>query len=369
MFPFRESHLFTILKAYESKPIPLDTFLRNYFRAIKAIGSKDRRYIAETVYGMMRWRGLLDHLCEKPVSWEKRYELFKKFNLCDYIDDDTIPHHIRVSFPKIFFQMIEKKYGLDQTLKLCLASNTEAPTTVRANTLKTTRDELFEKWKTIYSVSPCEQSPNGIVFHRKINFFALPEFKEGLFEVQDEGSQLIAGLVDAKPGQHILDFCAGSGGKSLAFAPFMEKKGRIYLHDIRPLALEEAKKRMKRAGVQNAGVFDLKEKRKMDWILVDAPCSGSGTLRRNPDMKWKFEPQMVERLVQEQRKIFEQALEYLHPEGKIVYATCSLFFEENEEQIDYFQNKFNLKLKHFPFKSFPTKGGMDGFFGAVLSKI
>ena len=370
---FRENHIFKILLMYEQQKGPLDLFLSQYFRAFKAVGSKDRRYIAETIYSMIRWRGLIDHLSPKPVSWETRYNVYKNFNPLSYIKDEAIPLHIRLSFPKIFFEFLSENFGESKAVEFCLACNTEAPTTLRVNSLKTSRKELIEKWNPLYQISPCAYSSQGIVFHRRTNFFAMPEFKEGLFEIQDEGSQLIANLVQARPGQQILDFCSGSGGKTLAFAPSMGMSGQIYLHDIRPRILHEAKKRLCRAGIQNAQslFYDdpkkLKLKRKMDWVLVDAPCSGSGTLRRNPDMKWKFDREMIDRLVVEQRQIFEEALEYLHPKGSIVYSTCSVFLQENEHQTAFFQEKFKLKLEGSPFKSLPIKDGMDGFFGAVMS--
>jgi 16S rRNA C967 or C1407 C5-methylase (RsmB/RsmF family) len=206
-----------------------------------------------------------------------------------------------------------------------------------------------------------------MIFHQKINFAELPEFQEGLFEIQDEASQLISMLVEATPKQQVLDYCAGSGGKTLAFAPLLKNSGQIYLHDIRPQILLKAKKRLCRAGIQNVQFCLPKHKKSMDWVLVDAPCTGSGTLRRNPDMKWKFDSSLLNRLVAEQRQIFEQALEYLKPSGKIVYATCSLFPQENQDQIQYFQEKFGLKLAKEVFQSFPEKNGMDGFFAAVLT--
>jgi len=205
------------------------------------------------------------------------------------------------------------------------------------------------------------------------NFFATEEFKQGLFEIQDEGSQLIALLVGAQPKQQVFDYCAGAGGKTLAFAPNMHSQGQIYLHDIRAHALLQARKRLKRAGIQNAQIINddspklPKLKKKMDWVLVDAPCSGSGTLRRNPDMKWKFDDAMITRLVGEQRKIFERALSFMSPEGRIVYATCSIFPEENQNQIDHFVKTYNLKIEGKPFISLPKLNGMDGFFAAVLS--
>ena len=188
--------------------------------------------------------------------------------------------------------------------------------------------------------------------------------------MQDEASQQVAALVQAKPGDHVLDYCSGSGGKALAFAPAMDGKGQIYLHDIRAHILQEAKRRLKRAGVQNAQVLTTDKlkplKKKCDWVLVDAPCTGTGTLRRNPDMKWRFTGEMLQRLIGEQRTIFEKALSYLKPEGRIVYATCSILKEENSEQIAHFLKTYGLKLEDSPLQTLPEEGGMDGFFGAVL---
>jgi 16S rRNA C967 or C1407 C5-methylase (RsmB/RsmF family) len=200
----------------------------------------------------------------------------------------------------------------------------------------------------------------------------MEEFKNGLFEVQDEASQLVSFLLDAKPGQQVLDFCSGSGGKTLGFAHKLSARGQIYLHDIRDYVLGEAKKRLKRAGIQNAQVLYFNDPKKsrlkktMDWVLVDAPCSGSGTLRRNPDMKWRFNPSSIENLEQEQRQIFTEALSYVKPGGKIIYATCSILPQENQDQVNYFLSKFPLKLLQAPLETFPVDGGMDGFFAAVF---
>jgi 16S rRNA (cytosine967-C5)-methyltransferase len=373
-FPFRENHLFNILGIFDGEKAPLDSFLREYFRSHKAIGSKDRRFISETIYGMFRWRALLDHLCVKPPSWIKRYEVYSQIHPPDYLDKKEIPAHIRVSFPKSFFELLVCSLGEERALEFCALCNDPAPITLRVNRLKTTRDALLEKWRALHPVSPCLDSPSGIIFHRRINFFELSEFREGLFEIQDEASQLIGALVRAEPGDLVLDFCAGSGGKTLAFAPSMNHRGQIYLHDIRLRALQEARKRLKRAGVQNAQLLPpesiTKEtlKGRMDWVLVDVPCSGSGTLRRNPDMKWKFEQATLERLIQQQREIFQEALDFVGPKGSIVYATCSVLPQENERQIAFFQEKFNLRCLQPPFQSSLKKNGMDGFFGAVLKK-
>lgn len=371
---FQEHHLFQILKRYDLQHLPLDLFLSHYFKAHRALGSKDRKLISEAIYGMIRWQKLLDFLVGKQNSWESRYAIYKNFQPENYLLATQIPLHVRISFPQDLFELLTSQYGVEKATRLCQICNTPAPTTIRVNTLKITREELLNRWKSQYDVLPCEFSPQGILFKKRIPFFELEEFKKGFFEVQDEGSQLLANLVQPTPGDQILDFCAGSGGKTLAFAPYMHGKGQIYLHDIRETALEQAKRRLSRAGIQNAQLLYPehktleKLKRKMDWVLVDAPCSGSGTLRRNPDMKWKFSVEMLEGLAGQQRTIFEKALSFVKPGGKIIYGTCSILNIENELQVDHFIKTYSLKMIGSPFVSLPTFGGMDGFFGAVFEK-
>ncbi|MBS0620298.1 MAG: RsmB/NOP family class I SAM-dependent RNA methyltransferase [Verrucomicrobia bacterium] len=373
---FRESHLQHILNAFDqSGGRPLDALLRDYFRLHTAIGSKDRKFLAETVYGVMRWRSLLDYLSEGAASWEKRCAVFLHTPWREQIENRAIPPHIRLSFPKPFYELLSSSLGEMQANTFCLQSNEPAPTTIRANALKISRNDLVEKWKGApFHMRPCIHSPYGIQFDKRENFFGMAEFKEGLFEVQDEASQLVASLVSAKPGDLFLDYCAGSGGKTLAIAPQMGGRGQIFLHDIRPYALQEAKKRLKRAGIQNAQILPHDSRQhaalrgKMDWVLVDAPCTGTGTLRRNPDMKWKFDEEMLERLIQEQRAIFANALRYLKEGGHIVYATCSVLPQENHSQADYFLKNHPVESIGEPFASFPKKGEMDGFFGIVFKK-
>ncbi len=372
--PFREHHLFALLNEYEKQTLPLDLFISHYFRDHKSLGSKDRGYVAETIYSLIRWKGLLDHITNDNASWQDRLEAFQELDIDAIQTWNDIPPYIRVSFPKVLYDLLEASYGPARAMELCLFSNSAAPTTVRANLLKTTREALLKSWQTQYEVIPTQFSDAGITFLKKINFFGLPEFKAGLFEVQDEGSQLLANMIRAKPGDLVLDYCAGSGGKTLAFAPQMEGKGQIYLHDIRPFALMEAKKRLKRAGIQNGQVLKsdspnlAKLKKKMDWVLIDAPCTGTGTLRRNPDMKWKFDDEMLKRLLGVQRTIFEKGLSFMHPEGRIVYSTCSMLKEENQDQLDHFLKTYSLVIEGDVFHSFPSPAGMDGFFGVVLKK-
>lgn len=373
--PFREHHLLNMLQAYDAQQLPLDLFMSNYFRTHKALGSKDRAFIADTAYGMIRWQGLLDHLCGQYPLWDKRLNIYLNEDLSKHKEDESIPLHIRYSFPENLFNLLVKNHGQEKARELCQISNQTAPTTVRINTLKTTRAEMLQKWQELYSISPCKRAENGITFHKKINFSSLPEFIAGCFEIQDEGSQLLSALVEAESGQQIMDYCAGSGGKTLAFAPRLKGSGQIFLHDIRPHALMEARKRLRRAGVQNSQVLPAEDteklqklKKRMDWVLVDAPCSGTGTMRRNPDMKWNFNQETFERLLGQQRVIFEKALSFVKPGGRIVYATCSVLKEENEEQLAHFIKTYNLKIVKEPFQCLPTEAEMDGFFGVVLTQ-
>lgn len=369
---FLDLHLFQFLRRFDHQHLPLDLFLSHYFRSNTALGAKDRRFLSETIYGMTRWRGLLDHLAGDAASWEKRYAIYKGFQPTAYLYVNAIPPHIRVSFPPFLFELILSQYGEEKTMALCQILNTQAPLTVRVNTLKTTRRELFTRLEGKYDVTPTEVSPLGLSFKKRVPFCDMAEFREGLFEVQDEGSQLVALLVNPKSGEHILDYCAGSGGKTLAFAAATGQKGQLYLHDVRVRALEQAKKRLARAGISNAQCLSAHHtslptlKGKMDCVLVDAPCSGTGTLRRNPDMKWKFSPELLERLIKEQREIFKSALKYVKPSGRIIYATCSLLAQENEHQVKHFLSQFPLELIQEPFVSLPAFGGMDGFFAVSM---
>lgn len=374
--PFRQWHILQVLENFDQERGPLDRYLHLYFRENRSIGSHDRREISETVYGMFRWAGLLEALgTDEDDSWEGLLDFYLSGEWKESCSNRSLPAHIRTSFPENLYGLIENFYGPEKSLDICFSSNEPAPLTVRVNTLKISREQLLERWKKIYEVYPTVQSPYGITFQTKAQLFSLPEFQEGLFEVQDEGSQLLANLVEVLPGQHVLDFCAGAGGKSLAIAPRLAKRGQIYLHDIRPVALQEAKKRLRRAGVENSqtlldGNPALgKLRKKMDWVLVDAPCSGTGTLRRNPDMKWRFSEEMLRELCGSQRMIFERALSYLKPGGRIVYATCSILNEENSKQIEHFCKTYHLEVCE-TLATLPQPQGMDGFFGAVLkSKI
>ena len=374
---FRQHHFFKLLEQFDPQKGPLDLFVSLYFRHNHQLGSKDRVYIVERLYAYFRWKGLLEALLDKAAVPEQN----RRAALIDLLEQDpavlsseaSLEPHVRVSFPEPLYRMLRAAHG-EETDELCRSCNESAPIVLRANGLKVTREELLHALqKRGLAVEEEPSAPLAIRLLKRVNLWSLPEFTEGLFEVQDAGSQHVADLIQAKPGDAVLDFCSGAGGKTLCFAPRMQNQGQIFLHDVRLEALFEAKRRLNRAGIQNAQtILHTDTSRlslilgKMDWVLVDVPCSGTGTLRRNPDLKWKCSGVMVARLVEEQRAIFDQALSYLGPHGTIVYATCSLLREENDDQLSHFLSVHPLSLVGEPFRSRPKKGMMDGFFAAAL---
>lgn len=373
MKSFRKNHILKILRDFQGSSCPIDLFIHQYFKSHHALGSNDRKEIAEFIYRFIRWKGLADYFTSSNL--EEKIDWFIQHDPKMFCFDTSIPLHIRLSFPKLYIEALKSTLTEEQIITFCLESNEKAPTTIRINPIKTTREFLFNKLKENFDLIKCPISPYGIQIIGKANLFQTPEFKEGLFEMQDEASQLASLMVKASAKDAVLDFCCGAGGKTLGFAHLLSGQGQIYIHDVRESAINEAKKRLKRAGIQNYQILhknssNWKSKRhKMDWILIDAPCSGSGTLRRNPDQKWKFNPEMIPELVLLQKNIFDEALQFLAPKGKIVYATCSIFKEENSDQITYFCQKYNLKVIGDTFSSLPKAGQMDGFFAATLEKL
>lgn len=368
--PFREFHLTQLYRDWREKSLPLDLVVHHYFKGHPALGSKDRAFLSESIFSLAKWHLLLEYF--KITDPLEGIIFLDSDKFREAQQNPEIPAHIRVSCTEPLFQLLSDAYGESSAIELCQVFNTKAPTTIRVNSLKTSREEMLQRFSSDHKIVPTERSPWGITFQDKVHFASLPEFVAGLFEVQDEGSQLVAEMVQGEPGQWVLDYCAGAGGKTLAFAPRMQNRGQIFLHDIRGAALGEAKKRLARAGIQNAQSSPAddpkwkKHKKKMDWILVDAPCTGTGTLRRNPDMKWNFTEESLKQVVGQQRVIFEKALSFLKPTGKIVYATCSILPQENEQQIEHFLKTYSLKLVGEPLKILPKTGEMDGFFAAVM---
>ena len=298
------------------------------------------------------------------------------------------------SFPDWMVQKFIEQYGEHEAEKICSSLNEPAPITLRVNTLRTTvemcqaklSEQGVETTKTLLS-------PFGLNLSKRINVFSFPVFRDGWFEVQDEGSQLLPFLIDPKPNEKLLDICAGAGGKTLEFAALMKNRGEIYAADINSFRLEELRKRTKRAGAQNVRVQEIQSIEDLteqyseffDIVFVDVPCSGLGTIRRNPGMKWMVTEQTVNEVSEKQKSILHSSVPLVKPGGRIVYATCTLLRQENEDVVEEFMKihpefqliepaelspKWNNGL--VPpgsfFKLFPHIHGTDGFFCAVFEK-
>jgi 16S rRNA (cytosine967-C5)-methyltransferase len=369
MLNFRSYHTLQILDLYDKSKLPLDSLIRDYLKNNKAIGSKDRNQICKNIYFLIRNLSLIDSFLSAPISWQKRLEFLPQLSSKQI---QELPQHIRYSCPKWLYDLLALTMNQNQLECFLETSLTEAPLTIRVNEAKCDKDTLLAQLKTDFEVIPCSSSKLGLKFFKREPVTAHPLFKQGFFEIQDEASQLACEKIAASPGDHILDFCAGAGGKALAIAPSLRGKGTIYIHDIRPHAIKEARKRFERAGIQNVQFFDPSKPlptnlhHKMDWIVVDVPCSGTGTFRRNPDLKWKLKKEDIEHLINEQKSIFSKALTFLKPGGFIMYSTCSVLKQENQEQVDYFINKYSLKKVGHDLTLYPKIDGHDGFFASIL---
>ncbi len=393
---------------------PADRWLGNFYHQYrKLFGARDRRFISETIYSAFRHKTFLEAWTQElklenpdsfvllaaaaeglvtrdefqavTVHWNikpEAYELLKKHTLPPASAAFSTEEKMALEFscPGWLVKSWLERFGEKECLAL-LSSLQERPLlAVRANSLKMTREKLMEAFKSVgWKVFPAPKAASGIIFEERLNVFDSPEFREGFFEVQDEGSQLVCEKIAPLPGETVWDICAGGGGKTLCLAALMQGKGRVIATDIRPKKLEELKKRARRAGATNIfaadidRLDDLKEmKKKVDKIVVDAPCSGTGTLRRNPDAKWKLEPSRFSKFHEEQVSIIEKALPYLKPGGRIFYITCSLEPEENEKVFEEIMRK-HPALSPLPvggaggsyFRLFPHLDGTDGFFLAA----
>jgi len=330
------------------------------------MGSKDRAFAAETVYGCLRRKGELEALMApclpsgldayeharwlvatyllKYSGWSGRALSEAGFDEVDALvvrvrstKTEDLPFSARINMPDWLAEKLVAQYGEEQAIALSEALNRAAQVGIRVNTLRTDRDTLAQRLAE--SGNPCEPtkySPIGLQRDKRGPLFNTEEFKEGLFEVQDEGSQLLGLMTEAAPKQKVVDFCAGAGGKTLELAAMMQNTGALYACDISANRLERLKPRLARAGAYNAQSHLLRDERdpflkkwrdSMDAVLIDAPCSGTGTLRRNPDIKWRSID--LEMLKQTQAGILEAAASLVKPGGRLVYATCSLLDEEN----------------------------------------
>ncbi len=403
-----------VLHALLSFERPADAVLSAYFREHPQLGRQDRAFIAEAAYGVLRQLRSLEHLAGERtprrllLAWLARfggYNLreFETVTQADETDwlrqakaDDlaAAPPAVRLDLPDWLHALLEAQYG-EGLEALMQALNRPAPLDLRINTLRGTREAAQEALaRDGIAAEPTPWSPLGLRLKGKPNLNRLPLFIDGAVEVQDEGSQLLGFLLAPRRGEMVCDFCAGAGGKTLLLGALMRNTGRLYAFDVAARRLANLKPRLARSGLSNvhpqliSNERDVKLKRlagKFDRVLVDAPCSGLGTLRRNPDLKWRQTPTDLEELAAKQASILEAAARLAKPGGRLVYATCSLLAAENEAVADAFADRHPefraldvdtlLAEQKVPLQTGPTlrldpaRHGTDGFFAAVFERV
>ncbi|MFT5656534.1 MAG: 16S rRNA (cytosine967-C5)-methyltransferase, partial [Arenicella sp.] len=320
----------------------------------------------------------------------------EKLLAIDLTDLEQAPSHVQLNVPEWIAPRLEAALG-DRYTQEMQAANQRAQTDIRVNLLKSSVAQTQQMMQEVgYEPEPSELSPWGLRFNQRVALFGLDAFKKGWFEVQDTGSQVLALVSQVKPADKVVDFCAGAGGKTLAMAAMMENKGTIYACDVHSKRLEQLAKRTKRAGAHNVRIHLLssendkwvkKHRNIADVVLIDAPCTGTGTWRRSPDSRWNLQPENLENLKNLQQSILQSASRLVKQGGQILYATCSLLTEENEDQISEFLNanpQFELGELELPetltqnldridshrhqLRLFPGLSGTDGFYVAALRR-
>lgn len=392
---------------------PADVGLSQFFRARPKLGGRDRAFIAEAVFGVLRHLRSLEHLAggREPrrllLAWLARHgghnlREFEPLGDAEELawlrdvkaaDLAALPPAVRLDLPDWLHARLHDLYG--ETLDALVAAlNRPAPLDLRVNALRADRAAVQARLAADgIRAEPTPWSPWGLRVQGKPAINRHPLFLDGTFEVQDEGSQLLALLTGARRGEMVCDFCAGAGGKTLALGAMMKNTGRLYAFDVSDKRLARLKPRLARSGLSNVhpihigGETDARVKRlsaKFDRVLVDAPCSGLGTLRRNPDLKWRQTPQTVAELTAKQATILTAAAGLVKPGGRLVYATCSLLPEENEAIVaafldahpEYRQQPVGpiLASQHIDLameevlRLDPARHGTDGFYAAVLER-
>jgi 16S rRNA (cytosine967-C5)-methyltransferase len=401
-----------------------DRALERALRRERGLWAAERRAVAESVYGIVRWQGQLDALLGGRPALPARYAAWlTRFGgvpagdaarrlgvpaaalapLADAdariaaVQDPVDRLALEASLPRWIAERFVAQLGLDEARALGAAMNARAPLTVRANLLRGDRDDLRERLAAErVRAEPTRHSPWGLVLDGGENAFTLASFREGRFEIQDEGSQLIALACGARPGWTVVDACAGAGGKALALAAEMRNKGSLHATDSDAERLDEARRRARRAGVHNlraraipAGpeadeaLKDLAGK--ADLVLVDAPCSGLGTLRRKPDARWRLGAGDPARFAAIQRELVRRFAALVKPGGRLVYATCAVGPTENDEVADFAEREVGLRPAPIApllgeeraralgagearVALLPHRHGTDGFFVASFEK-
>lgn len=373
-----------------------DKVIERLLKSHKKWGSQDRAVVSEIFYNIIRWKKRLEYYMGEGVKpgniyklilayllWTKtHYKKFEEFDgikvadILNKLKKNTVPTKaIEHSIPDWLAETLEKELG-SKWEKEIIALNELAPTVLRANTLKTTVKELVSDLhdENVESFS-IQGYPDAVQLEEKKNVFLTTAFKEGLFEVQDASSQKIGYFLDVKEGQRVVDACAGAGGKTLHIASLMKNKGQIVALDIFNWKLAELKRRAKRAGAHNIEtrlIDDNKVIKRLhnsaDRLLIDAPCSGLGVLKRNPDSKWKIDQEFIDRIKKEQQQILQDYSKMVKKGGQMVYATCSILPSENNLQVQEFL-KNNANFKFIKEEKVMPSEGYDGFYMALLERV
>jgi 16S rRNA (cytosine967-C5)-methyltransferase len=366
----------------------------------KRWGSSDRKFVAETIYEIVRWKRLYAEIAEvkEPFDRDNLWRMFaawavlRGYPIPDWRQLEGTPERkIKGRFDelskiRVFKESIpdwmdalgvaelgEKKWATEIS-----AQNQPAKVILRTNTLKTTKEKLRAILMDLnIETDYLTDQPDALVLKERANVFLTDAFKEGLFEVQDASSQLVAAFLDVAPGMRVVDTCAGAGGKTLHMASLMQNKGQLIAMDLYESKLKQLKLRAKRNGAFNIEyrIIDStkvikKLHEKADRVLIDAPCSGLGVLKRNPDAKWKLQPEFIDNIRKVQAEVLESYSKIVKPGGKLVYATCSILPSENENQI---KNFLKTEIgKQFTFtkdvKILASETGFDGFYMALLER-
>ncbi|MCB0425121.1 MAG: RsmB/NOP family class I SAM-dependent RNA methyltransferase [Mangrovimonas sp.] len=377
-----------------------DKVIQGLLKRDKRWGSRDRAFIAETTYDIVRWKRLYAEIAEvkQPFDRDKLWRMFavwatmRGIRLPDWkyfedtptrkikgrFDELSKIRKFRESIPDWLDALGETELGAETWTKELASLNQQADVVLRVNTLKISKELLQAKlFDQNIESEFIKGYPQALKLKERHNVFLTEEFKNGLFEVQDASSQLVAEFLGAQPGMRVVDACAGAGGKALHLANLMENKGQIIALDLYENKLAELKRRAKRNGAHNIETRVIDSTKtikklydKADRVLLDAPCSGLGILRRNPDAKWKLQPEFIENIKQTQQEILQQYSKMVKPGGQLVYATCSILPSENQAQVDKFlTSEFG---KDFTFvkdkKVLSHLSGYDGFYMALLEK-
>lgn len=393
---------------------PADSILSRFFREQHALGQHDRAFVAAAVFGVLRRKRLLDHLVNDvaprrlllaylvrvagisarelaPLARRGEAEWIEKLKT---VTLDKLPLGVQAEFPDWLIEKLRPHMNDAEILALGRALQQPAPLDLRVNTVRAERNQVLHELAAGGILGgPTPYSPVGIRVQGKPVIDRDPLFLHGSIEVQDEGSQILCYLVAPRRGDLVVDFCAGAGGKALMLGAMMHSHGRVYAFDVSAARLARLKPRLKRSGLSNlhprliGDESDSKLKRlagKIDRVLVDAPCSGLGTLRRDPGLKWRQSPQSIVELRRKQAAILRAAAGLVKPGGRLVYATCSLLAEENEDIVAAFTtehpqfrlllcsellNQQRIALDTGPYlKLMPQMHATDGFFAAAMER-